>query len=482
VLCARRGAGAVRLRRRRLGRGRAGDLGGGGGGGGPAATTLRIDVTDAPFPFSYVEAATVTIDEVRVHERNSDAWTTVFTGSKTIDLVPLPNGVSMPLVDAALPAGTYDMVRLIVDAGSVTLSEDAVVQGSSRVFDTANGGLFFPSEAQTGIKVGIENDIVVTTGLSSDLTLDFDLSRSFVFNGPVAHAPGVRRVIFTPSVRATNTSTAGSIGLTVISDSLTPADMSDDVPISGATVRVFAAGADMTTDAPVETASTDASGMAMISLPPGTYDLLVEATGHESETILGVSVTLANLTNLGDVTLAATGTISGVVMSDGGTPADTSDDVVIGGVTVDVHLADDSAVLTSTTTDSNGAFQVGGLAAGMYDLTFQAPGFNDLSVPGVAATLTGTGQTFLMSPFTAIVSGTLTDSTSATVSGATVTAMNSGGVLVGTTTTADNGTYSLILPTGSYTISFTDGTTTVAKSITIVGASPPSTVTLDAQF
>src|SRR5262245_31467358 len=111
---------------------------GGGGGGGP--TTLRVFVTDAPFPFQYVDSATVTINEVRVHEVGGDAWSTVFTGSKTIDLVPLSNGVAMLLVEAAVPPGTYDMVRLLVDAGTVTLTDDAFVQGDSHTFTTENGG------------------------------------------------------------------------------------------------------------------------------------------------------------------------------------------------------------------------------------------------------------------------------------------------------------------------------------------------------
>src|SRR5262245_7914391 len=102
------------------GGGSGGGLGGGGGGGGASAgQTLRVYVTDGPFPFNYVETATVVIREVRVHERGSDAWSTVFTGSREIDLVPLSNGVSMLLVEAAVPPGTLDVVGLIVESGEV---------------------------------------------------------------------------------------------------------------------------------------------------------------------------------------------------------------------------------------------------------------------------------------------------------------------------------------------------------------------------
>ncbi len=455
----------------------------GGGSGGPQGGTLRVRIADAPFPFSFVESAKVTIDEVRVHERNSDAWTTVFTGSKTIDLVPLHDGVSALLVESAVPPGTYDMVRLIVGGGEVDLTADAFVQGSSHTFTTADGSLFFPSGAQTGIKIGIENDIVVTTRLSGDLILDFDLARNFVFNGPVTHAPGVRRVIFTPSVRATNASVAGSVTLRVLSDSLTPIDPSDDVPIAGAMVSVFPSSADPATATPTTTASTDAAGVATISLAPGTWTLVVEATGHESTTIHDVVVVLANLTDLGDVTLVATGTISGVVMSDAATPAATADDVVVAGVTVDVFVSGTTTLAGTATTGASGDFQVSGLAAGNYDLAFHATGFDDLTVNGVATTLGGAGATYILHARTANVAGTVTDTATATgIGGVSISVVNLAGVVVATTTTAADGTYSTSLATGTYQVTFTNGAAVQTAPLTVVGASPPPTVTLDVSF
>jgi hypothetical protein len=453
-------------------------LTGGGGGGG---STLRISVTDAPFPFDFVESASVTIEEVRVHERGSDAWTTVFTGSKTIDLVPLQNGVEALLVEAAVPPGTYDMVRLIVQAGEVVLTADAVVQGGTHTFSTDAGNLFFPSGAQTGIKIGIENDIVVTTRLSGDLLLDFDLSRNFVFNGPVTHAPGVRRVLFTPSVRATNASVAGSIRLRAMSDSLTPLDPTDDVPLAGATVSVYDAAAVIGVDPAVTTTSTGADGVAQVSVPPGTYQVHVEAASHEPATVGGVGVTLANLTDLGDVLLAATGTITGTVMSDAATPLDTTDDVVIDGATVEVHLAGDAAVLTTTTTDASGAFQVTGLAAGTYDLVFTAAGFTTLTVPGVAATIGGAGANYVLAAQTATLHGLVTDG-GLPAATAAVTVVNSAGVTVGTTSTGADGTYSLVLATGDYVVTFTNGLNGVSVPVSITGATPPADVVLDHAF
>jgi hypothetical protein len=457
-----------------------GGLSGGGGGGGGGGETLRVLITDAPFPFDYVASASVVINEVRVHEATSDAWSTVFTGSETIDLVPLTNGVAMLLVEAAVPVGTYDMVRLIVDAGEVVLTEDAVVQDDN-VFNTEGGDLFFPSGAQTGIKMNIENDIVVTTQLSGDLILDFDLANNFVFNGPVSHAPGVRRVIFTPHVKATNASTNGSLTLRAMSDSLTPGVVGDDVPIEGATVSVFTSPADFAVDTPVATAPTDALGIATISLLPGTYDVLVEAAGHEPGSFLGATVVVANLTDIGDITLAATGTITGVVMSDAATLDDAADDVVVEGATINVYDAGTTNLVGTAVSDVNGAFQVAPLASGNYDVVVTKAGFDDLTTAGVAASISGTGDTYLLHALSSNVTGTVTLLSDGTdVSGAAVEVVNSAGVLVASTTTAADGTYALTLGTGHYTFTFSSAGLGDVKEVDVLGANPASATTVDA--
>ena len=456
------------------GGGSGGGSGGGGGGGGLQGNTLRVFVTDAPFPFDYVESATVVIEEIRVHEVESDSWTTVFSGSESIDLVPLAGGVEQLLVEADIEPGTYDQVRLIVEAGEVVLSEDAVVQ-DDHVFNTEDGDLFFPSGAQTGIKVHVDNDIVVTTQLSGDLVLDFDLSKNFKFNGPVTHNPGVKRVIFTPSVRATNASVAGSLTLRALSDQLTPGDPSDDLPLAGATVEVFDETADPSVDEPIATASTGEDGVATVSVPPGTYQVVVSAASHEPATTGGIVVTLANLTDVGDVVLEATGEITGVVMSNAGTADDTSDDVVVANAQVDVHLAGDAAVLTTVSTDASGAFQVTGLAAGSYDLFVTADGFQQGSLLGVAATVGGTGHTILLTPLTAEVSGTVVDADAAPVPGVEVTIVNGDGVVVFNTTTGDDGAWATTLPTGEYEITYDDGTPET-DPLVIVGEDPATPV------
>jgi hypothetical protein len=385
----------------------------------------------------------------------------------------------MLLVEASPDPGTYDEVRMIVEGGEVVLGPEAVVQGDDPVFSSENGRLHFPSGAQTGIKVKIENDIVVTTELSGDLVLDFDLARNFVFNGPVTHPPGVKRVIFTPSVRAINASTAGTIGVTVLSDNVTPADTSDDTPIEGATVRVLDAGGGV-----VATASTGADGRALVGVPPGTYDVGIEASGHESASVTGAVVVLANLTDLGNVVLAATGEIGGVVMSNGGTADDTADDIVIEGATVELRVAGEVGTpLATTTTDANGAWRFEGLAAGAYDIAASATGFNPGSLSGIAAEATTPGYTILLEALAQDVTGTVTVPEGVDVTTVTIEVKNAAGVTVETTSPAADGTYTVTLVTGDFEIVFDDGVTPQTVEVELVGADPaPTPEVVDVTF
>ena len=150
-----------------------GSSGSGSGGGSAGSGNFSLRITDAPFPVSFVEEASVEIESVEVRDSNGP-WVTVYSTPTVVDLIPLRGGVSRTLVTANLPAGTYDEVRLIVGtSGRVVLDSSAVVAGSTHEFSLANGNLKFPSGMQSGIKVKVDPPIVVSTRLSADLILDF---------------------------------------------------------------------------------------------------------------------------------------------------------------------------------------------------------------------------------------------------------------------------------------------------------------------
>lgn len=450
-----------------------------GGGATLSGGKLRISVTDAPFPFDSVQSASVVIREVRVRDRDGDRWETVFNGSRTIDLVPLANGVAELLVEVPIEPGTYDEVRLIVDAGEVVLKPEAFVR-EDHVFNTAGGDLLFPSGAQTGLKVKISNAIVVTTELSGDLLLDFPLDRNFVFNGPVAHAPGVRRVLFTPVVRATNVSTNGTVVVEVLGDSATPDDTSDDLPLENATVRLF-------DELDVEQASgpTDATGVARLSVVPGTYRLTAEAASHDSGEITDVVVVLANVTDAETITLRANTELGGVVLSDGLLVGDPQDDTNIEGADLAIIASGDptETVVAQTTTDANGAFLIANLAPGDYDILVSKAGWNDQTRLAVTSVLPGTpgaGETFVLVPMLQTVVGTVTDAVPLPLADLEVSVIDANGMtIVGPVTTDVDGKYMLTgVPSGNHTLRVSDGIATeVDTPITVVGDDDPDAST-----
>lgn len=454
-------------------------LAGCGGGGGTAvaasgAATLRVHVTDAPFPFAYVARATVVVHEVAVHERTSDAWEVVFAGAAEVDLVPLTGGVQQLLAEAAIPPGTYDRVRLVVGAGEVELTEDATV-AAGRTFTVADGTLVFPSATTSGLKVAIDGDLVVATSLTADLLLDFDLARNFVFNGPVDHAPGVRRVLFTPVVRATNVSSAGTLVLAVASDGGTPDAPADDVPLAGATVRAFAEGLDPASDPPTASVSSDAAGEVASSLPPGRYAVVVEAEGHAAATLPDVVVVVANATDLGVVTLRATAALRGTVQSDAAT-ADPADDVPVAGATVVVRVAGSADVVGTAVSDANGAFQVAGLVPGAHDVEVRADGFAVRTVLGVVASPDAVAATYVLEAFVATLRGTVTGADGLPVEAASVVVADASGVVVVALASAADGTFVASLPTGHYRLTVASGAAVVVRDLDVVGAAPPPAI------
>jgi hypothetical protein len=232
---------------------------------------LTVQMTDAPFPFADVSAVNVFV--VRIDARTSDAtvaqsadanatsgWTTIATPNRSINLLSLQGGVTTNLGTADLSTGTYNAFRLIIDP-----AQSGVVLKSGAAVATD-----FPSAAQSGIKINLDQPIQVTED-SSVMILDFDVGKSFVMKGNSITQNGLA---FKPVIRAVATELTGAVTGTVRADSPTGATMAD------VTIEVLKAGTLITstdTAAVVSTTKTDASGNFTIRyLLPGAY--VVRAT------------------------------------------------------------------------------------------------------------------------------------------------------------------------------------------------------------
>ncbi|WP_408096048.1 DUF4382 domain-containing protein [Peredibacter sp. HCB2-198] len=227
--------------------------------------TIRVLATDAPFDFDTVASAKLTIEGIKIREASGDTIT-VMDNQVTLDLLQLRNGLVETLSEIEVPAGNYDEIMLIVSSATVDLKD-------GRHFD-----LNVPSGAQSGLKVFVSPNLTVTTGLSHDVLLDFDLSRSFVAQGTSTDIKGFN---FKPVIRAVNLTSAGSISGEV--------QGLNEVGLSGATVTVTK------NDQTVTTAVTDEDGhFKVLGLAEGTYSVTAEKEGYSSLKNDSISVTAGN--------------------------------------------------------------------------------------------------------------------------------------------------------------------------------------------
>lgn len=241
---------------------------------------LRVLATDAPFNYSTVTSANITVTGINVISTDGGRKISVMDTKKTLNLIDLKNGLVSTLAELDIPAGEYSEMRLIIESAKIELND-------GRSFD-----LTVPSGAQSGLKVKLSPAILVSERLSSDVLLDFDLSRSFVAQGSDnGTGSGITGFHFKPVIRASNLTTSGSVKGMVSTDSGTPAEYSDDIPLEGAIVTVSKDGT------VISTAVTEASGFyQVIGLPEGSYTVEVTSELHTTSGPQGVAINAGNVT------------------------------------------------------------------------------------------------------------------------------------------------------------------------------------------
>ena len=178
----------------------------------PGQGRIALRLTDAPFPIDSVESIDVFVVRVEAKlaatteaeaaaavegdDAESDGWVVLATPNASFDLMDLRNGVSVAIGDAAVDAGAYRSIRLILDTeqSSVTLKNALVLDANS------TPSILFPSAGQSGIKVLFDTPIQVAEGATTDVLLDFDAEASFVVRGNTIMQNGL---LFKPVIRAT---------------------------------------------------------------------------------------------------------------------------------------------------------------------------------------------------------------------------------------------------------------------------------------
>ena len=226
--------------------------------------SLLVKVTDAPFPTDFVESATVTIDSIEIRQKSGaeeNPYIVITNIPMDFDLLELRNGITASIPEIEIPVGSYDLVRLYVESANIILKDNL-----------GEFNLKIPSGEQTGIKIFIKPELQIQGGLTAELLLDFDLSKSFVVQGSPNAINGFH---FKPTLRAVNNSLAGSI-YGVASDA--------NGPLDGVMVTV-------TLEDESASAITDNNGYyEILGLMAGDYSVLAVAEGYINHEASGVSV------------------------------------------------------------------------------------------------------------------------------------------------------------------------------------------------
>lgn len=246
--------------------------------------SLSIKLTDAPFPTDLVDEANVTINKIEIRRANQNEgdgknspFTILSEEEQEFNLLDLTNGVTTSLVNLEIEVGSYDLIRLYVSKASVKLS------------DGTDYDLVVPSGAKTGIKIFVDPSIQVVGGLTSELLLDFDVSKSFIPQGNMNSPTGINGFLFAPVIKASNLSTTGTLTGIVTDTTLTGID--------GAQVQVMAA------DTVYTTSFTNESGQyTILGIDAGTYSVYFEAEGYEPSTNENIEIVAGNATT-SDITL-----------------------------------------------------------------------------------------------------------------------------------------------------------------------------------
>ncbi len=256
---------------------------GGGGGSDPVGTTgtLRLSLTDAPA--CGYDNVFVTVEKVRVHKSGSagdadSGWSEVVLATpQRVDLLTLNNGTLLPLGQTALPAGTYNQLRLVLAANTAASPFANSIKPTGGV-ETA---LTTPSGQQSGLKANINID--VPADKIADFAIDFDACKSFVKAGNSG------KYLLKPVLSV----------IPILSDAgqRIVGHLHPSLVAPGTTVSAQLAGV------PVRATPPDATGQFVLyPVPTGSYDLVITAAGRVNAVMTGVPVVTTAFTTIGSTT------------------------------------------------------------------------------------------------------------------------------------------------------------------------------------
>jgi len=365
-------------------------------GGGASTETL----TNGSFTLTNLAAGSVTLTATLAGYQNATMTVTVQANT----------ALTAPALQLA-PTAPGSITGTVTDNKGNAIA-GATVSGAGETVVTASNGSYSMSDVPAG-----------TVTLTVTANGYANVSETVTVNsGAAATAPTIQLVPNDGNVSGTVTNSAGT-------------------PLAGVSVNF---GGGYTT--------TDANGnYALNKIPAGTIQLVVAASGYNSQT-QNVTITGGNTTTANFALTAVSGNVSGTVTSSAG--------AAIAGAVVSFSGG-------STTTNAGGNYVLNNVPAGTIQLSASANGYN-----GQSQSVSITGGSTATANFTLIatngnVSGMVTSSAGGAIAGATVSFSG------GNTTTNANGNYSLNnVPAGTIQLQASaNGYNSQTQSVNIAGGS-----------
>lgn len=240
---------------------------------GPGQTSVYL--TDDPFPFDGVSRVDIHVVSIAfaVRADTSDGalpWVTVATPDRAFNLLDLQNGTTSLLGGAVVPPGDYAAVRMIIDPdrSSITDNDGHVITSTTT---PGTPGIDWQAKGvQPSLFAQVEEPVAIDEN-GEDIVLDFDVGRSFLYDGHGGFT-------FIPWLRAIVRSASGSVtGVVRRAD--------NDAPIVNAAISIHMAFDSSHVSGPVvATSRSGADGTFTAAfLRPGRYDVVAEDLARDVE-------------------------------------------------------------------------------------------------------------------------------------------------------------------------------------------------------
>jgi hypothetical protein len=244
-----------------------------------ARLLTSVVLTDAPFPYDFVESVKVYVTEVAASTESdatlgSSEWATIARPRQYFELLALQGGNTALVGQGELPPSEYRAIRMTIngDSSSVTFANGAAAN------------VRWPNGGDIPLYPLVEQPIELA-GTAVEIVIDFDVGRSFVYG----LLDPLHDFAFVPALRAVNRDLTGTLTGTVLGDA-----NGDLVPeaIEDATISVLSGNPSGLWVSATGRTAADGS-YAVRFLLQGTYVVQVEAPGATelgSDTTLGINI------------------------------------------------------------------------------------------------------------------------------------------------------------------------------------------------